>query len=188
MLAYACPMRRTSAETKASILAAARELFGSVGYGRTTIRAVAQRANIDPSMVIRYFGSKQRLFSDAAEFDLRLPDLSLAPRERVGSVLAGHFIDRWEADDALVILLRTSVTDDTVADRMRSIFTSQLLPIAEKLHDDQDEAARRASLAASQVLGIALSLYILKFPPLAAMDREEIIEWIGPTLQRYLVG
>lgn len=179
-------MRRTSTETRANILAAARELFGTVGYARTTIRAVAQHAGIDPAMVIRYFGSKQKLFSVAAEFDLRLPDLSGAPRDQVGAMLAAHIVDRWEADDALVILLRTAVTDDNVAERMRSIFASQLVPIVESLTGDRDQAARRASLAASQALGIALCRNVLKFSPLTALTRGEIIDWVGPTLQRYL--
>lgn len=181
-------MRRTSAETKANILAAARDLFGTVGYARTTIRAVAQRAGIDPAMVIRYFGSKEKLFSAAAEPDLRLPDLALVPRERIGTVLAGHLVDRWQSDEALIILLRTAVTDDGIAGRMRSVFAAQLIPLAEALHDDRDEAARRASLVSSQALGFVLCLHVLKFPPLAAMTRHEIIDWIGPTLQRYLAG
>lgn len=71
-------------------------------------------------------------------------------------MLAAHIVDRWEADDALVILLRTAVTDDNIAERMRSIFTSQLVPIVESLTGDRDQAARRAGLAASQALGIAL--------------------------------
>ena len=69
-------MRRSSEHTKAVILAAARERFAESGFERATIRAIAADANIDPSMVMRYFGSKDRLFAAAADFDLQLPDLS----------------------------------------------------------------------------------------------------------------
>ena len=55
-------MRRSSEQTKAQILAAAREQFAKVGFERATIRAIAADANIDPSMVMRYFGSKDQLF------------------------------------------------------------------------------------------------------------------------------
>ena len=37
-------------------------------------------------------------------------------------------------------------------------------------------------------LGIALCRYILAFSPLVDMERQEVIDWIGPTLQRYLTG
>ena len=36
-------------------------------------------------MVMRYFGNKEQLFATAAEFDLRLPDLSDVPRRAVGA-------------------------------------------------------------------------------------------------------
>jgi hypothetical protein len=35
---------------------------------------------------------------------------------------------------------------------------------------------------------MALCRYVLRLPPVVAMTREDIIAWIGPTLQRYLIG
>src|SRR5690242_15802896 len=52
--------------TEARILAAARQLFGEHGYDRTTIRAIATAAGSDPGLVMRYFGSKEKLFAQAA--------------------------------------------------------------------------------------------------------------------------
>src|SRR5213592_3788115 len=97
---------RRSDATRAAILDAARERFAKDGYERATIRAIAADAGIDPAMVMRYYGSKEKLFAAAAEFDLRLPDLAAVPRGTVGSVLVGHFLDRWESDDSLQALLR----------------------------------------------------------------------------------
>ena len=71
-------------QTKAVILAAARERFAESGYEAATIRAIAADANIDPSMVMRYFGNKDQLFAAAAEFDLRFPDLSDVPPSELG--------------------------------------------------------------------------------------------------------
>jgi AcrR family transcriptional regulator len=181
-------MRRTSENTKAVILAAARERFAADGYERATIRAIAADAAIDPAMVMRYFGNKEQLFAAAADFDLQLPELSSVPPDQVGNVLAAHFLDRWEADEALMLLLRTGVTNDDAAQRMRTIFAGQLGPVAAKLSDDPANAPQRAALAATQVLGMALCRYALRLPPIVAMTREDIIAWIGPTLQRYLVG
>ncbi|MGV9801697.1 TetR/AcrR family transcriptional regulator [Mycobacterium sp. NPDC003449] len=181
-------MRRPAAETKSVILAAARERFAADGYERATIRAIAADAGIDPSMVMRYYGNKERLFAAAAEFDLELPDLAEVPREDIGTALAAHFLERWERDEALLILLRAGVTNAAVADRMRTIFAGQLAPVIAKLTGAAADTPARASLAASQVLGLALCRYVLAFPPLVDMDRQTVVDWIGPTLQRYLVG
>lgn len=181
-------MRRSSTETKAVILAAARERFAADGYERATIRAIAADACIDPSMVMRYFGNKERLFAAAAEFDLELPDLAQVPRDQLGATVATHFLDRWERDEALLILLRVGVTNAAVAERMRTIFAAQLAPVIARMTEDPQGATVRAGLAASQVLGMALCRYVLAFPPLASMERQEVIDWIGPTLQRYLTG
>lgn len=179
-------MRRTSTETKAVILAAARERFAADGYERATIRAIAADARIDPSMVMRYFGNKEQLFADAAEFDLELPDLSQVPRDQLGATIAAHFLDRWERDEALIILLRVGVTNAAVAERMRMIFAAQLGPVVAATAENPQDAPVRAGLVASQVLGMALCRYVLAFPPLVNMDRQTVIDQIGPTLQRYL--
>lgn len=170
------------------ILAAARERFAESGFERATIRAIAADADIDPSMVMRYFGSKRQLFAVAADFDLRLPDLTGTPRNEVGHVLATHLLARWEDDDGLKILLRTAVTDDEAASRMRTIFTEQLTPMIAALTDDPAAALTRAGLVSSQALGVALTRYVLQVPPVVTMTPAELVEWLAPTLQRYLVG
>jgi AcrR family transcriptional regulator len=177
-------MRRSSAETKAVILAAARERFAESGFERATIRAIAAHANIDPSMVMRYFGSKDQLFAAVADFDLDMPDLSGVDRDRVGARLVDHFMSRWERDEAMVVLLRSSTSNAAAAQRMREIFAGQLLPVIAKLNPVAPE--RRAGLIATQMLGLALCLHVLKVPPVIAMSRDEVVSWLGPTVQRYL--
>ncbi|WP_433012971.1 TetR/AcrR family transcriptional regulator [Kribbella sp. CA-294648] len=132
---------RRSDRTRAGILTAARERFAADGYERATIRAIAADAAIDPAMVMRYFGSKEKLFAAAAEFDLRLPDLSRLPREEVGAALTNHFLDRWEEDDSLQALLRASVTNAAAAERMRQLFAEQLAPLIASLHAQPDPTA-----------------------------------------------
>jgi len=179
-------MGRKADQTKGVILAAARERFAESGYEAATIRAIAADANIDPSMVMRYFGNKERLFAAAAEFDLRFPDLTGIERSEVGVAMASHFLTRWEDDDALIVLLRSSTTNAEAAQRMMGIFAAQLMPVIAKLVPD--DAPRRAGLIATQVLGMALCRFVLRIPPIVAMSREELIGWTGPTLQRYLDG
>ena len=133
-------MRRSSVETKAVILAAARQRFAESGFERATIRAIAADANIDPSMVMRYFGNKDQLFAAAADFDLRFPISPTVDRDELGARLVAYFMDRWERDDALVVLLRSSTTNPEAAQRMREIFAGQLLPAIAKINPDAPPA------------------------------------------------
>lgn len=178
-------MRRSSDETKAAILTAARERFGTAGFQAATIRAIAADAGIDPAMVMRYYGSKDKLFAAAAEFDLRFPDFATTDRTRIGRALVEHFLERWEGDEALVILLRSSATNGDAAQRMQEIFGTQIQPLVASFVPAEESGAR-AGLIATQILGMALCRYVLRLPPIVEMTRDEIAEWLGPTIQRYL--
>lgn len=136
-------------------------------------------------MVMRYYGSKDKLFAAAAEFDLRFPELSTMDRARVGRAMVRHFLERWEGDEALAILLRSSTTNAEAAQRMHEIFLTQLQPRVATLVP-AGEAEKRAALIATQILGMALCRFVLGFAPVAEMSRDEVVEWLGPTIQRYL--
>ncbi len=177
-------MRRSAAETKAVILAAAKDRFAQSGFERATIRAIAADANIDPSMVMRYFGSKDQLFAAAADFDLQIPDLAGVDRANVGARIVDYFMERWERDEALVVLLRSSTSNADAAQRMRQIFAGQLAPAIAGINPEQPE--RRAGLVATQMLGLALCRYVLRLPPVLEMSHDEVVRWLGPTVQRYI--
>jgi AcrR family transcriptional regulator len=177
---------RRSDATRAAILVAARERFAADGYERATIRAIAADAHIDPAMVMRYYGSKDQLFAAAAAFELRLPDLGAVAAEDVGRTLVEHFVHRWEGDDTLVALLRASLTNAVAAGRMQEIFDQQVRQVAATVEADPAMAATRAGLVAAQMLGLALSRYVLRLPPIVALTPADVVEWLGPTIQRYL--
>jgi hypothetical protein len=71
---------------------------------------------------------------------------------------------------------------------MREIFATQLSPLAARLTGDSAQAARRAGLVSTQVLGFALCRYVLRLPPVVDLTPPEIAQWLGPTIQRYLSG
>ncbi|QNP64626.1 TetR family transcriptional regulator [Streptomyces genisteinicus] len=179
---------RRSDATRAAILEAARERFAADGYERATIRAIARDAGIDPSMVMRYYGNKEGLFAAASEFDLRLPGAGALPGKHAGAALVSHFLDRWEQDEVLTALLRAAMTNPVAAERARSIFRDQLGPVAAGLSPDPADAPRRAALVASQILGMAMARYVLCLPPAVDMEREEVVRWLAPTVQRYLTA
>ena len=174
--------------TKANILQAARERFAADGYERATIRAIAADVGIDPALVMRYFGNKEKLFAAAADFDLRIPSFEGVPQTRVGRALIEHFLNRWEGDDNLKALLRAAATNPEAASRIQQIFGKQLVPAISRLCTDPSTAITRVGLVVSQAMGLALTRYVFRLPPVTGMSREQIIDWIGPTMQRYLTG
>ncbi|MBM3648974.1 MAG: helix-turn-helix transcriptional regulator [Alphaproteobacteria bacterium] len=179
-----------SLRTRAAILEAAQALFAEQGYERATVRDIAARAAIDPAMVIRYFGSKEGLFTQATTFDLKLPDLTTIAKRRRGAVLVAHFLEVWEGplgNSSLVSLLRAAASSDDAANAIRTIFGGQVVPMLARVVPPA-ELPVRAGLVATQIMGLAVTRYVLKVPPVVAMNREQIVRLLGPTMQRYVGG
>lgn len=180
---------RRGAATRARIIEAARGQFAAHGYQRTTIRAVAAQAGVDPSLVMRYYDSKAGLFTSVSTANLHPPDLQAVPTRRLGEVLVRHFLDRWEGglnDDTLAFLLRTAVTDDTVAARLRETFAQVIAQPLAVLGISDPET--RAALAGTQLLGLVLCRYILRIEPVASLPADDVVALIAPNVQRSLTA
>jgi len=178
-----------SAGTRRAILSAARATFAERGYEQTTIRAVAARAGVDASMVMRYFQSKAGLFTTAVTMDLQAPDLRSAPASQRGELLARMFISRWEdplRGDELIAMLRTAATSEVVAGQLQAVLRQQIIGPIAALGDPR--AAERGTLIAAQMLGVALCRYILRVDPLASLPSDEVVAAVAPSVQRYLSG
>jgi AcrR family transcriptional regulator len=173
--------------TRLAILRAARAMFAARGYEQTTIRAVAAQADVDASMVMRYFGSKVGLFTAAVTTDLQVPDLRSVPAGGRGELLVRYFIARWEGpggDDKLIALLRTAVTSEAVAGQVQAILGQRLTERIAAL--DEGQAPERAAFIAAQLLGLALCRYILRFEPLASLPSDDVVAAVTPSVDRYL--
>ena len=137
---------------------------------------------------MRYFVSKAQPFDAALDIDLRLPDLAEVPLDELPQELVRLFLDRWEsdpADDALLVLLRSAVTNDHAAARMRQVFAEQVAPaLATAL--GHDLAIRRAGLVAAQLLGLALTRYLLRLPAVTALSRDEVEHALTPAIRATL--
>jgi AcrR family transcriptional regulator len=180
--------------TREAIAAAARRLFSERGYDRTTIRGIAEAADVDPALINHFFGSKQELFAAVTTFPVELADamprIAEGPRSRVGLRLAEFVLGALEDPEtrrAITSLVRAATSEPEAARSVREIVTARVLtPIAETLAADQPKL--RASLINSQMVGLVMARYILELEPLASLPREEVVEAIAPNLQRYLTG
>jgi AcrR family transcriptional regulator len=180
------PRSRDAARTRADLLAAARRRFGSDGYERTTIRAIAADVGVDPALVIRYFGSKQELFAAAADLNLNLPDLAAVPPDQRGEVLLARFFAVWEDDETFLALLRAAMTSESVARTMRNVFITQVAPAFGAAVADHPR--ERAGLLGAFIIGLATTRYALAAPGVAAMSQAELTAWAAPVINQLLTG
>jgi AcrR family transcriptional regulator len=175
-----------SADTRAAILAAAQRRFAADGYERATIRAIAADALIDPSMVIRYFGSKADLYTAATVIDLAVPQLGPVPE--VGAGYARALLDRWEEglNGAEAVLLRTAPTHPDAATRVQEIFDQQILPALRTAFPDDPDIEQRAALVLSHTLGVVYCRYLLGLEPLTSMSTDTLAAALGDAIQDHL--
>jgi AcrR family transcriptional regulator len=181
-------------DTRERIADAARRLFAERGFDRTSIRAVAAEAGVDPALVHHYFGTKQRLFLEAVDFPIdavrSLELLSVDDVDGVGERLVRFALELW--DDPVVLprllgVLRSAVTDAEAARMLAVLFTRQgPVQLVRGLGSDQPDL--RAELVGTQLVGLAVARHVLRVEPLASADHETIVAAVGPTMQRYLVG
>lgn len=147
--------------------------------------AVASEAAIDPSMVMRYFENKEKLFKAATSFDLQLPDLEKLADRDLGRAMVAHFLKRWETKDDMQLLLRSAATHKAAAKRMHEIFELQLVPFIKK-YCAAKNAKQCAALVATQMLGLAYLRYVLRYPEVIAMSHEYLEQKMGAAIQTYL--
>lgn len=187
--------RPGTAQTRESILAAARYAFAERGYGGVTIRQIAAAAAVDPALVHHYFTTKDQLFRtalrSAVDPERLLSALFAGDRETFGERMVVRFLALWEggAGANAAALLRTAVTGEPVAHLVREVVLPTVAgQLVERLGVDPAEAPVRTTLIASQLSGLVTTRYVLKLPPMANAPAEWVASVIGPTIQRYGTG
>jgi AcrR family transcriptional regulator len=196
----AIPNRRSgrrpgNPDTRDAVLAAARAAFAERGFDGATIRGIAGDAGVDPALVHHYFGSKDKLFLAAVEApadpDDLLPEVLTADRDKLGAAVVRMALRVWDgpARHGGLALLRSAVGNEWTAKLLREFLVSKVLRrVVATLGFDPDERAARASLVASQLIGMVMVRYVLRLEPLASASPESVVAALGPTVQRYLTG
>ncbi|MEU4562953.1 TetR family transcriptional regulator [Actinoplanes sp. NPDC023936] len=167
-------------QTEDNILAAAREMFARLGYDRTTIRAVAKAAGVDAGLVMHYFGTKDALFSRAAE--VPAGDLPHGSAEETVEALLDSLASRLASEPvASLAVLRSMLTHGDAADRYRAAAGPQLNQITASI--PADDADLRASLLSAIVHGVIIERWLLQFSGLADASPDRIIELLRPAFR-----
>jgi AcrR family transcriptional regulator len=184
---------RTGQQSRQRIIDAARERFMRDGYEGATVRAIAAYAGDDVAMVYYFFGNKEGLFTESAltgpEHPLhQLAELLDEGTEQIGSRLVRRFIEHWDAGvvyEPLVAVWRGAAIQPQARNMLHDSLAG---PVAERVAAEFGvrDAELRVELVASHLVGLAFARYQLKIEPLASAEIEDVVAWVGPTIERYL--
>lgn len=176
---------------RAAILDAALALFSEHGYDGASLRAIAERAGVDPSLIRHYFGDKASLFAGAVADRSAIPQrLGAAFRgdpAQLGARVADAYLRMWDEVGTrriLLALVRSATTSPHGAEMLREMLGARAGAELDLTVDDP--RLRGIGLAISHLFGTAFALHVLRLPMLTALGHEELVELVAPTIQGYL--
>jgi AcrR family transcriptional regulator len=156
------------ASTQARILEAARLEFGDSGFEATTVRGIANRAGVDPSLVLQHYGSKAALFTAA----IQLPPGEPQEAEE-------HLVD--------VLTVRAAALPPEMRALVRSMLTMPEASEAVRLHLDErignlaagiggPDAELRAAIAVSSILGLTIARHFLQLRAVSSASDDDLVQ------------
>lgn len=177
-----------------AVLASAKHHFAAHGYEKTTLRAIAREAHVDPSMVLYLFGSKADLFRESLRLLLdpeQLVEAMNAVEGDLGTRLVRRYLQIWEGPDtaeSMIAMLQSATSNADANEALRAFLQTYVLTAVSGVIGGDEQARLRAMLAATNLVGTALLRYVMKVPPLADLAAEDVVALIGPTVNRYLTA
>ncbi|MFI8006747.1 TetR family transcriptional regulator [Streptomyces sp. NPDC086010] len=167
---------RSRAEKRAAtaqrILEAARAEFGERGMESTTIRRIAQRARVDPSLVMQHYGSKAALFAVAIEMGESAPEEVAAHLHDVLDVRIGALPPETRA------LVRSMLTAPEAEASMRTFLNERVANLSGAMGGK--DAELRAALIVSSILGLTVARHFLKLDAFAEATDTDIARVARP--------
>jgi AcrR family transcriptional regulator len=181
------PPAGDAADRRTAILDAARAQFAAQGFGGTSMRSIAREAGVDVSLISHYFGDKSGLLVATME-------LPVNPIEKIASViedgpdgmaerLLRTFLGAWDPHrDIFSSMYRTTLgAGDSQAPMLqlaRNILITSLLKVLEG-----DDRELRATLIASQLIGMATMRYVVQLPALVDAPIDDVVRAYAPPMQ-----
>lgn len=167
-------------DTQDRILAQARQLFAESGYDRTTIRAVAAAANVDPGLVMHYYGTKERLFAQVTQAET--PPLPGGTAEQVAEQLLDRLRQSLtEEPIGSLAVLRSMLTHPEAADEFRDASRAYKDRISAAIPDN--EADLRAAVVSAALIGVVLGRHLIKLDHLTDADPQQIVDILRPCVR-----
>jgi AcrR family transcriptional regulator len=179
--------------SREAVLAAAKRRFADQGYEKTTLRAIAEDAHVDPSMVLYLFGSKAELFRESLRLIIDPAVLVAAivadEGPDLGTRMTRAYLQIWEQPETgptMAAMLQSATSNSDAMDAFRDFMQGYVLTAVSGALGGGRDTQLRAMLAATNLVGTAMLRYVMRVPPLADLALDEVVTLIAPSLQRYL--
>lgn len=179
--------RRDPEASRAAILDAAREVFSERGYARATVREIASRAGVTHGLVMRHFGSKERLLIAAVPGPRGLGEVIRGDLETLPERIAATFVHDTESasgDHALITLIRSVGSGDDAAVSLYTELERDAAATYRKVLGDDADA--QIDLLASFLIGVAFSRHVARVGALAQIGADELQAQLVPVIRAIL--
>lgn len=171
--------RRDAAATRTALLVAARALMTERGVEGTSTRDVAAEAGVNQALVYRYFGSKEKLFAEAAEVSAEADDLiGNTPLSDLPRVLLDRILGMAEAHQSSDLAKLVAASNDehvrtVIRDRINSGFGELL---AARL--DGPDAALRAEMFGAILVGVGFLRHKIGTRAMTTAEHETLTTYV----------
>lgn len=173
----------SASATREAIGHAGRRLFNRQGYAGTSVRQIAAAAGADPALVIRYFGSKERLFLETMPVEGRFDHVTNGPLEGLGRRLVASLLT--ESPELTFSIWRSMLRasdSELVRERLVSAMEEMfIVPLAPRLVGPHPEL--RARLVAAQISGLLDAVAILADERITHASQDQLIGFYGDSIQ-----
>jgi AcrR family transcriptional regulator len=169
------PRRRDAAATRRALLTAARLHLTRAGFEGTSTREVAATAGVNQTLVYRYFGSKEKLFEEAAAQSgadrANRQTLNTVPLEELPKTLLDIVLEAGGNGGFVSFLTAANHESirDLICERVTSTFNEDL---GSRLPGPDSKV--RAELFAATLIGLSLMRNKLGTPALASAERDTL--------------
>lgn len=181
--------RRTAAEIRSALVAAARTEFAKSGYDLASVRDIAAAAGLQASLINRYFGSKEALFRAVLSTSLGPAEVrdeqesfaagpALFARNLAQRVSAPTSWPMTERVQILALALRSTgseVARGIIAEDLDARFVG---PLACQL--EGPDAELRAAVISAVVMGVSLARDHIRLNSIAGVTAEQVASVIEP--------
>jgi AcrR family transcriptional regulator len=179
--AVVLPRKRDAQASRARILEAAQRAFSEGSYSHVGIRDIAALADTSSTLLLRYFGSKARLFEAALVAAVPVATVLAHSHEHLGEALAGALLDRANQIRPPLMIALAAGDTEAAAIAARVMEERAIAPLAEWL-GGPDGRARALEIA---MLATGLVTYARQLPlrPMTEDEQRHIAEWFAGAVQ-----
>jgi len=169
-----------ASDTRDRILSCARELFARNGFDKTSIRAIATAADVDPALVHHYFGIKEQLFAAAIHIPidpmLVIGPMRTTPVDELGLALPSLVLPLWDSEmgKGLIATMRSLLAGSEVS-LIRSFLQEVIaVEVGARVDDPPGSGPIRVQFVESQLVGVLIARYILELEPFKSLMVNQI--------------